>query len=525
MKKNKTKKRVAAIFALVALLAAMVGATFAWIDYDQHKSNEFNGRGYHHDVRLIDDFDEVDDWRIDDGPISKEIRVANVALASDAFGPVIVRLQLKEYMEIGELSYTMTDKRYMIDTNGRFVVFTSEDAAKLAWPGHNVAQLTDVVTKATGWFVETQAHDPNGQYGKYVVTDISVNMATATPVIPGTTRHSGDAATAHHDADNDECTYPLHLWDSGSELAYAQYIEWILGANVTALSEWDGVSGSKWVYDDVYGTGWVYWVEFLQPGTTTLNLLEAVELIKQPNGPFYYAIHVDMEAISKDELGRWTDMPGEIGGVFGGGGGASNYTVTGVTIASLRYGFNNSLTNTYFPGLDNLHLFSASVQGIGNVPQEVTWQMVGQYYSGLTISGGGLLIYKDTGDDRNITSTVRATSVADPTKYAEVKIRLDAVYIEEPDFTIEADSNAIGSYPIELPPGASLQFIAVPWVGSHTVTSVTWQVFENKSAGTTISNNGYLNIAANETADYVLIRAVGVVNGVTSDCLVLVYIK
>ncbi|MCL2748118.1 MAG: hypothetical protein FWE59_05615, partial [Oscillospiraceae bacterium] len=190
MKKNKTKKRVAAIFALVALLAAMVGATFAWIDYDQHKSNEFNGRGYHHDVRLIDDFDEVDDWRIDDGPISKEIRVANVALASDAFGPVIVRLQLKEYMEIGELSYTMTDKRYMIDTNGRFVVFTSEDAAKLAWPGHNVAQLTDVVTKATGWFVETQAHDPNGQYGKYVVTDISVNMATATPVIPGTTRHS-----------------------------------------------------------------------------------------------------------------------------------------------------------------------------------------------------------------------------------------------------------------------------------------------------------------------------------------------
>ncbi|MCL2748117.1 MAG: hypothetical protein FWE59_05610 [Oscillospiraceae bacterium] len=316
MRKNGTKKRTVAILALVALLAAMMGATFAWVDYDQHKTNEFNGKGYHHDVRLVEDFDEEDDWRIDDGPLSKEIRVANVGSAQDGYGPIIVRLQLKEYMEIGGLSYSMTERRYMIDNDGYFVVFATEAAARAAWPDHNVARLTDVVTKTTGWFIETKAHDPNGQYGKYVVTEISVDMNTALPVISGTTRHSGEAASAHHDPDNLECEYPLHLWDPGSELAYAQYIEWILGANVTALSAWDGVSGSKWVYDDVNGTGWVYWVAFLQPGTTTLNLLEAVDLIKQPNGPFYYVIHVDMQAISPDRLNDWTDMPQNIKSIF-----------------------------------------------------------------------------------------------------------------------------------------------------------------------------------------------------------------
>ena len=318
--KKLTKKKAAAILAVIALISVALGATFAWSDYNQHKSNEFNGRGYKHDVRLVEDFEEVDDWRIEDNPVKKEIRVANVGSVSDGYGPVLVRIQLKEYMEIGELEYTMTDKRYMIDTDGEFIIFPAETAALAAYPGHNAAHLTDVVTGDTGWFIETREKDPNGQYGKYVATDVVIDMSAATPIIPGSVRAPDDARDRHHEPDNDECDYPLHLWDIVGELPTSQYVQWILGDNVVAMSEWDGNQGKHWVYDDLYGTGWVYWVDFLNPGETTLNFLEQVALIRQPDGPFYYAIHTDMESLSKDELGLWVDMPKEIITLFSGVG-------------------------------------------------------------------------------------------------------------------------------------------------------------------------------------------------------------
>ncbi|MCL2748116.1 MAG: hypothetical protein FWE59_05605 [Oscillospiraceae bacterium] len=323
MKKGSTKKKAAAMLALIALLVAIVGATYAWVDYDQHKSNEFNGRGYQYDVRLVEDFEEKDDWRVDDGPIKKEIRVSNAGSAEDGYGAVIVRLQFKEYMEIGDLTYTLTDKRYMIDDEGSFLVYATRGEAEVAWPDHNIANLTDLATDATGWFIETKAGDPDGQYGKYVVTEITVDMSAAEPVIPGSVRASDDAVNQHHSHNNKECEYPLHLWEEDMPLPTAQYVAWILGANVVALSDWNGLPGAFWVYDDEHGTGWVYWAQMLEPGDVTFNLLEAVELIKQPDGPFYYAIHTDMQTVSQEELDEWDDMPDELRAVFGVAGGVA----------------------------------------------------------------------------------------------------------------------------------------------------------------------------------------------------------
>ena len=302
----------------------MLGGTYAYRDYAQHKNNEFNGPDNKYDVRLVEDFNPSDasNWMVGD-PITKEIRAANVGEAFKGYGPAYVRLQLKEYMEIGQLIYVKTDERYMVDTDGQFEIFESEELAREAYPDHVYAELTDAVTDREGWFVRTQEGDVNGQYGKHVVIQYEINMENAEKVLgPESPDRASDDAKSdaqHHEPNTGECAYTVHKWDGAN--AIAAYISWILGEDVVAYSEWAGSPAleAKWVYDDrpgEEGTGWVYWVQPLNPGTTTTNFLEKVDLIVQPEGPFYYAIHTDMNTVSFDELDKWTDMPPAIRDLF-----------------------------------------------------------------------------------------------------------------------------------------------------------------------------------------------------------------
>jgi len=292
----------------LALCAVAVSGTLAWQDYRQHKSNELNGIKIKYEARLVEDFEEVPDWKVEDGDIKKEIRVTNLGQAAAGYGAVYVRLQLKEFMQIGDVTYVETEKRYMIDTEGQFLFYTSENAAKTAWPDHNVAQLTDFVTGRTGWFIETQDHDPNGQMGKHVL--LNVIISEAAPVIDGSTLAVDKNHHGYVDSDgnfithSDECDYPIHGWgDIDATKAINRYIEWALGDDVILLSDWDGTPVAAWIIDDTNGDGWAYWGQPLATdGDTTSNLLESVRLIEQPDGNFYYVIHTDMEALSIDEF-------------------------------------------------------------------------------------------------------------------------------------------------------------------------------------------------------------------------------
>jgi hypothetical protein len=343
------KKRAAAVTAVVLTMAIMAGGTYMWRDYRQHKTNEAAGKSPAYDVRLVEDFKEVPDWKTTDPPVKKQVRVANVGKVADGFSNVYVRLQLKEYMEIAPLTYTQTNVRYLIDHDtNHFFHFESDEAAETAYPGHTYAQLTDAVTGDTGWFVQSQAHDPDGQYGKFVVTDIVRGAAQS--LVPGVAR-APEAATADHQIQpNGECAYTVHTWNGtpdGSSfdgrtmfpelmdtvpnlgaLTFHDFVRWTLGEDVIPLSAFianGSEPGAKWVYDDrLGGTNWVYWGQALEPqnadgsnpNSTTSNLLETIELLLQPRGEFYYAVHVDMEALSLDELGgnyaQWQDAPREI---------------------------------------------------------------------------------------------------------------------------------------------------------------------------------------------------------------------
>ncbi|MDR0906078.1 MAG: Ig-like domain-containing protein [Oscillospiraceae bacterium] len=322
VKKRSFKKKASAIVALMCMVALLLSGTYAYINNSDHKSNEGQGGNGKYDVKLIEEFEEIDDWKTTDGDVNKQVRVTNLGSKAEGFGAVYVRLALKEYMEIGETTYTYTPERYMVDKTGHFVKFDSKEDAEAAYNGHTVAFIKDAVTGDEGWFVQTQAHDKDGQYGSFVVTDITIGAAKS--IIENVTRAVNAATVDHELQSNGECAYPVHKWngitatDDGE--AFHDYIRWTLGTDVISLSDWiDGGAQpvAKWIYDnrDV-ANPFVYWGEALEPGTTTPNLLESIRLINQPDGAFYYALHVDMEALSIDELVKsnpeWQDAPQEI---------------------------------------------------------------------------------------------------------------------------------------------------------------------------------------------------------------------
>jgi uncharacterized protein YjdB len=303
------KKRVMAIAAGVLVAAVALTGTYAWNDYRQHKSNEVNGGKLNYEAKLIEDFQEKYDWKIDDGNVKKEIRVKNSGTSEKGFGSIYVRLQLKEYMEICEITYIETDMRYMIDTAGNYVSFATEKEAQNAYPGHEVKELTEYVSGTKGWYVQTKEHDPNGQMGQYVLLDVVIGAPVA--VIPGSTRavnvnHHGttitDANGTKIATESDECNYPIHTWN-GSLLETREFIEWQLNDGaIIKLSEWDGNPIAAWLIDDLSDSGWIYWGQELKTQEVTADFLKSIHLIKQPDGNFYYVIHTELEAVSLDEL-------------------------------------------------------------------------------------------------------------------------------------------------------------------------------------------------------------------------------
>ena len=345
---EKKRKVMLVIVAVIALVVTLFGGTFAYNDLKQHKSNELRGSTIKYEARLVEDFTEVTDWKAGDGPVGKKISVVNKGEAEQGYGDVYVRIQLKEYMEIGEIRYKETEKRYMLDSSGNFIIFETEadaiaaTAAGSVYDGHACAELTDAVTGKHGWFIETQDHDVNGQMGKHVVTEFDVgepvkvikdgpDKATDTNH-HGTVLKDGDGNVTGFSHESEECLYKIHSWkdDPGSRLDTRDYIEWQLntGAIIT-VSEWLDPNGlykgqpvAKWIVEDRDDSGWVYWGQaLLTDGDQTPNFMESVTLVNQPEGSFYYVIHTELEAVSLDELTSGKVDWGDAGGVFAGKGG------------------------------------------------------------------------------------------------------------------------------------------------------------------------------------------------------------
>jgi hypothetical protein len=326
--------KAAALAVSAAMLSVLVIAgTYAWTDRNQHqhKTNELEGVRKVYDVTLIEDFRPEDNWKTGE-TVVKEVRVKNTADTSKLDGgAVYVRLTFKEYMEIAsQSSYVYTQDRYAVGTDGKFIYSAVEsDEAWLAaqgYAGHEYSLLTNALTDETGYYIKTDEGDINGQYGKCVITGATA-LGGATPVIAGTQRVDPtllEGSGTHNGDHNGECGYPAYNLadpDSGITHPIHEYALWNHDENyVVPLSRFNG-QRNVWVYNDVNTDDcYVYWIGALAPGETTQNAMDSVELLREPSGEFYYAIHVDMEAVSENCLAEWTDVPAEILAALSGGG-------------------------------------------------------------------------------------------------------------------------------------------------------------------------------------------------------------
>jgi hypothetical protein len=404
------KKKAAAVVSVALALAIAFGSTYAWRDYSQHKTNQLKNTLPKYETVLVEDFQEKDDWTTADGELKKEISVKNTGVAANGYVETYARIQLKEYLEITPMIIEQTEERYMIDTAGEYIVFDTQEEAETAYPEHTVAELTDAVSGVSGFFVQTKEHDDNGQYGKFVTT--KYELSDEVQHIAGDTRYENEPADNHQVKPNGECTYPVRLWEDGSDNPAAEYVKWVLNSDdVVLLSEWDGEPGPFWIIDDTADNDnpWIYWGEALYPGVETADFLKAVELLKQPNGDFYYALHTELEALSLDELfgedPQWPDAPAGI---------KTSYQENAPQVLLIEKESGEAAETSYIIKQGETLAFDAVVKP-DSASQDVAWS-VSPANGTVSTENGSFFV---TGEKPG-TVTVKAT--AENGKYATVKV-------------------------------------------------------------------------------------------------------
>ena len=142
---QKRRKKVSAAVAMLLILC-LLGGTFAWNNYNQHKTNDANLGGLFYKATLVEEFDrtQAKAWRASNPTLVKKISVLNsggMEAQGDKkiYGDIYARIQLKEFMEFNPLTQQYTTERYMLDPEGRFIRFYPGKnyeirAKKDAWP-------------------------------------------------------------------------------------------------------------------------------------------------------------------------------------------------------------------------------------------------------------------------------------------------------------------------------------------------------------------------------------------------------
>jgi len=136
--------------------------------------------------------------------------------------------------------------------------------------------------------------------------------------------------------------------------------------------------------------------------------------------------------------------------------------------------------------------FTAQVVAVGGADASVTWSLDGAVSEGTTLSAEGMLIV--AADEQAPALTVVATSVFDPTRSGSATVTVTA----EPDPAVV--SVQVSPAEATVMAGSTEQFTADVVAVGGADTSVTWSIEGARSAGTVVSAEGLLAVAADETA-------------------------
>ena len=295
----KTKKTVTAVTATALAAAMLLTGTFAWQNFFQTALNETQDT-INPGARLHDDFNGT----------NKDVYVENFTDPADG-QPIYARVRLDEFMEFGATAGT---KNGTIGDSTTVSLVPGKDIDDVEnWTTHIPGETTfsqywhwdmggstiymptfdknkdSIAADINGTFAGTDATD-DIHYDDYVeYADGDTKTANAKYDADGNAVDEGDAAVLNTNYTETEETHTAKE---------------TLDATVLTMAEWLAAGGQKgnfWVGDT---DGWYYWANPIMPGTATGNLLDGIELIKQPDDSWYYAINVVGQFITAGDAGR-----------------------------------------------------------------------------------------------------------------------------------------------------------------------------------------------------------------------------
>lgn len=311
------KKRKLRNIALLTLLG-LIGGTFAFIPLNQQVINdranniETNVTGRVHDYYNRD-------------TDNKDVFVENYGHDVEA-NPIMVRIRLSEYIETqrqGEDNPTPlvgTAQRENINTWTTYLPEEGNINQRRGEDSSRFNRYSNLIFGRAGtapWYMPTFNHD---------ILDLrSAAAGHARDYI------QGNGAT---DAETDGRTHPGEgiedYWtESGERSSFdnrngrwpGEAIEQDTKQHLQedrppmTIEQWNTLSirnrvGNYWVID--HNTGWAYWANLLEQGQATSYLLDAANMTDEVvtsivNGSYYYAIHVDSQAISSMNMERFLE--------------------------------------------------------------------------------------------------------------------------------------------------------------------------------------------------------------------------
>jgi len=264
------KKFYVTAIALFACILLLTG-TFAWTNFASSIMNIFTGTGApegdNNDVTLStpggtlhNDYEYGNDYR--------DIYVENWGTE-----PLIIRIRLAEYMEIGPGAGIRNDSA---NNQADSIIYGASIDDTETWEPFTGALRSDENAEAKTF----------SDYWEWTMGG-SKYYFPAPEHLRGKPDEDG--------IDFVSTTSPAFIGEADREFA-----ELTLYANVIMMSEWLDKGkplGHFWVIDT---DGFSYWAAPLEPGEATGLLLHKVELIGNPAGYYYYAIHVDAQMATID---------------------------------------------------------------------------------------------------------------------------------------------------------------------------------------------------------------------------------
>jgi len=154
--------------------------------------------------------------------------------------------------------------------------------------------------------------------------------------------------------------------------------------------------------------------------------------------------------------------------------------------------------------------FIATVHGVNDPSQAVSWTVSGGASSATGITSNGLLLVAV--NETATSLTIRATSTVDRSKSGTsiVTYSLTPVTPTVTNITIIPTTATMEK-------GATNQFRATVFGDNNPSPFVTWELIGGVDSGTSISSSGYLQVASSETATTLLVTATSVADPTKSE--------